>query len=64
MEKGHVQAGQVGFPLLLNKALKCVKGAWIWGLYKLDFVEYGEGACIWGLSSWTLCKKGMFRVGK
>ena len=34
--------GQVGFPLLLNKALKWGQESCIWGLYKLDFVEEGH----------------------
>ena len=34
--------GQVGFPLLLNKALKWGQESWIRGLYKLGFVEEGH----------------------
>ena len=39
VEEEHFQSGQVGFPLLLNKALKLGQGGWIWGLYKLDFCK-------------------------
>ena len=33
VREGHVQGGQVGFPLLLNKAI------WIWAFYKLHSFE-------------------------
>ena len=32
----------MGFPLLLNKALKWGHGAWIWGSYKLHSFEEGH----------------------
>ena len=32
----------MGFPLLLNKALKCGQETWIGGLYKVDFVKEGH----------------------
>ena len=39
--QGHVQSGQVGFPLLLNKALKWCQETWIWAFYKLHSFEEG-----------------------
>ena len=39
VKEGHVQSGRVGFPLLLNKALKWGQEVWIWGFYKLDCFE-------------------------
>ena len=30
---------RVGFPLLLNKALKWDEEIWIWGFYNLDSLE-------------------------
>ena len=41
MEEGHVQSGQVGFPLLLNKALKWGQETWISAFYKLHSFEEG-----------------------
>ena len=41
VKEGHVRSGQVGFPLLLNKALAGVKKHGYGRLYKVDFV----GAC-------------------
>ena len=32
----------MGFPLLLNKALKCGQEAWIWGSYELHSFEEGH----------------------
>ena len=32
----------MGFPLLLNKALKCGRETWIWGSYKLHSFEEGH----------------------
>ena len=37
--EGHVQSGQVGFPLLLNKAVKWGQETWIWAFYKLHSFE-------------------------
>ena len=67
----------MGFPLLLNKALKWGQESWIRGLYKLDFVEEGHVQSghvgfplplnkhgFWVRPNWTLWKKDMFRVGK
>ena len=34
VKEGHVQSGQVGFPLLLNKALTWGPETWIWAFYK------------------------------
>ena len=34
--------GQVGFPLLLNKALKWGQEVWIWGFYELDSFQEGH----------------------
>ena len=36
---GHVQSGRVGFPLLLNKALKYGQEVWTWGSYELHSFE-------------------------
>ena len=57
----------MGFPLLLNKALKWGQESWIRGLYKLDFVEEGHvqsghvgfplplnKALKWGQKAWIL----------
>ena len=57
----------MGFPLLLNKALKWGQESWIRGLYKLDFVEEGHvksghvgfplplnKALKWGQEAWIL----------
>ena len=65
VEEEHFQRGQVGFPLLLNKALKCGQGGWIWGLYKFDlclrgmfrggqvgFVLLPNKAVKWGQQAW------------
>ena len=38
---GHVQSGQVGFLLLLNKSLKWGQETWIWAFYKLHSFEEG-----------------------
>ena len=37
--EGHVQSGQVGFPLLLNKAVKWGQETWIWAFYELHSFE-------------------------
>ena len=39
--EGHVQSGQLGFPLLLNKALTWGQETWIWTFYKLHSFEEG-----------------------
>ena len=49
MEKGHVQSGQVGFPLLLNKALAAVKKHGLdnstrWTLWKRGMFRVGKWA--------------------
>ena len=41
VREGHVQSGQVGFPLLLNKALTWDQETWIWGFYYLHSFEEG-----------------------
>ena len=41
VKEGHVQSGQVGFPLLLNKALKWGQETWIWAFYKWHSFEEG-----------------------
>ena len=44
-----VQSGQVGFPLLLNKALKWGQETWIWAFYKLHSFEGG----MFGVGKWA-----------
>ena len=39
MEEGHVQSGQVGFPLLVNKELQWGQETWISAFYKLHSFE-------------------------
>ena len=39
VKEGHVQSGQVGFPLLLNKAWG--QETWIWAFYKWHSFEEG-----------------------
>ena len=41
MEEGHVQSGQVGFPLLLNKELQWGQEEWISAFSKLHSFEEG-----------------------
>ena len=41
-QEGHVQSGQVGSPLLLNKALKWAQEVWLWGFYNLDSLQEGH----------------------
>ena len=40
-KRGAFQSGQVGFPLLPNKALKWGQESWIWAFYKLHSFEEG-----------------------
>ena len=42
VKEGHAQSGQLGFPLMLNKALKWGQKAWIWAFYKLHSFEEGH----------------------
>ena len=49
VKEGHVQSGQVGFPLLLNKALKWGQERWIWVFYKWHSFEEG----MFGVGKWA-----------
>ena len=71
MREGHVQSGQVGFPLLPNKAI------WVWAFYKLhsfeediqsgqvDFPLLLDKALTWGheIWIWTFYKLQSFEKG-
>ena len=39
VKEEHVESGQMGFPLLLNKALKWGQETWILAFYKLHSFE-------------------------
>ena len=41
VKEGHVQSAQMGFPLLLNKALQWGQETWIWAVYKVHPFEEG-----------------------
>ena len=50
VEEGHVQSGQVGFPLLLNNAWTWGQETWIWAFYKWHSFEEGVPEWASGLS--------------
>ena len=52
----------MGFFLLPNKALKWVREALIWGLYKLDFVE--DGHVLIGQVGFSLLLNKAFKCGR